>query len=130
MTRVLVVHHDIDIADQEVDSLRHAGYEVIECVGPTGATRPCPVLRGNTCQMADRADILVYDVWADGIVEGSRELVDRLREQYPDKPVVLTSTGMEPDWAEDELPARVTTLVGAPTRERLVNLIETALARP
>ena len=37
MTRVLVVNHDIDLADQEVDSLRRRGYDVTECLGPIGA---------------------------------------------------------------------------------------------
>ena len=27
MTRVLVVHHDVDVADIEVDDLRRAGYD-------------------------------------------------------------------------------------------------------
>jgi hypothetical protein len=36
MTRVLVVNHDIDLADEEVDSLRRRGYDVEEC-GPIGA---------------------------------------------------------------------------------------------
>jgi hypothetical protein len=40
MTRVLVVHHDLDLADQEAESLRRFGYEVIECAGPT--RNPCP----------------------------------------------------------------------------------------
>ena len=29
MTRVLVVHHDVDLADQEVDTLRRLGYEPV-----------------------------------------------------------------------------------------------------
>ena len=44
MTRVLVVHHDIDLADQEADALRRAGYDVTECMGPIGAA--CPILAG------------------------------------------------------------------------------------
>jgi hypothetical protein len=35
MTRVLVVHHDLDLADQDAESLRRFGYNVIECGGPT-----------------------------------------------------------------------------------------------
>ena len=33
MTRVLVVHHDLDLAGQEADSLRRFGYDVVECGG-------------------------------------------------------------------------------------------------
>ncbi len=127
MTRVLVVHHDVDIADQEVDSLRRAGYEVVECVGPTGAGRPCPVLRGMSCALADRADVLVYDVWASGATGGGAQLIEHLREQYPDKPIVLTSPGLEPEWAESEGIYGVTTLLGTPTRERLLEAIERAM---
>ncbi|MGZ6269784.1 MAG: hypothetical protein ACXWMU_04350 [Candidatus Limnocylindrales bacterium] len=127
MTRVLVVHHDIDIADQEVDSLRRAGYEVVECVGPTGAGRPCPVLRGMSCALADRADVLVYDVWASGATGGGEALIERLREQYPGKPIVLTSPGLEPEWAEEDGLRGVTTLLGTPTRDRLLDAIERAL---
>ncbi|HEX8941026.1 MAG TPA: hypothetical protein VF763_12770 [Candidatus Limnocylindrales bacterium] len=127
MTRVLVVHHDIDIADQEVDSLRRAGYDVVECVGPTGATRPCPVMHGMSCSLADRADVLVYDVWASGATGGGEALIEHLRDQYPDKPIVLTSPGLEPEWAEEDVAARVTTLLGTPTRERLQEAIERAM---
>jgi hypothetical protein len=33
MTRVLVVYHDLDLADQEAETLRRFGYDVIECGG-------------------------------------------------------------------------------------------------
>ena len=57
MTRVLVVHHDLDMAGQEVDSLRRFGYEVTECGGPT--RNQCPVLAGHACVLAEQADVLV-----------------------------------------------------------------------
>lgn len=127
MTRVLVVHHDIDTADQEVDSLRRAGYDVVECVGPTGMPRPCPVLHGEPCSIADRADVLVYDVWASGATDSSRSLIESIREQHPGKPLVLTSPGLEPDWVEGET-AEIVTLLGSPTQRRLREAVEKALA--
>ena len=36
MTRVLLVYHDVDVADIEADELRRAGYEVDRCAGPIG----------------------------------------------------------------------------------------------
>src|SRR3970040_446335 len=54
MTRVLVVHHDIDMADLETDELRSRGYEVEQCWGPKYTS--CPVMRGEKCAAADRAD--------------------------------------------------------------------------
>jgi DNA-binding NtrC family response regulator len=126
MTKVLVVHHDIAIADMEVDSLRRSGYEVEQCQGPIGGA-PCPVLAGRTCGAADRADVLVYDVWATGDSDGGQRLIEGLREIYPDVPVVLTAPGMELDWVEVTGPHRVVPLVGAPTAERLRDAIQQAL---
>jgi len=126
MTRVLVVHHDLDLAGQEVDSLRRFGYEVVECGGPT--RNRCPVLGGRPCALAERADVLVYDVWASGDAEGARVLIENIREIYPDTPVVLTSPGLELSWEEDTGPHAVTTLLGQPTGARLHAAIQAALA--
>jgi len=57
MTRILVVNHDIDLADNEVDSLRRRGYDVRECLGPIGAH--CPILAGRACSLVDWADVMV-----------------------------------------------------------------------
>ena len=81
MTRALVVHHDIDLADQEVESLRRFGYQVEQCSGPTA--NACPVLNGGTCELAARSDVLVYDAWASGDTDGSGELIEGLRRVHP-----------------------------------------------
>ncbi len=127
MTRVLVVHHDIDIGDQETDSLRRAGYSVEQCQGPIKSLHGCPILRGERCDAAERADVLVYDVWSTGDADGGRRLVEGLREIYPDIPVVLTSPGFEFDWVETTGPHRVVPLVGAPTTATLTAAIEQAI---
>ena len=126
MTRVLVVNHDTDLADQEVDSLRRRGYEVMECLGPIGAS--CPILSGHTCGLAEWADVLVYDAWATGEPEGAKALIEGLRHLHPDVPVVLSASGIEPDWIATVGPNRITPLVGAPSGERLADAIEAALA--
>ena len=82
MTRVLVVNHDIDLADQEVESLRRRGYDVLECLGPIGAK--CPILAGRPCQLAEWADVMVYDAWATGEPDGAVELIEGLREHHHD----------------------------------------------
>lgn len=128
MTHVLLVHHDIDLADQEADSLRRLGYDVQQCSGPIGAR--CPVLAGLPCGIAERADVLVYDAWATGEPDGARRLIEGLRDLHPDVPVVLTASGMEPSWSELEGLHRVVPLVGQPTGERLRAAIEQALAAP
>jgi DNA-binding NtrC family response regulator len=125
MTRVLVVHHDLDLAGQEADSLRRYGYDVVECGGPT--RNSCPVLGGKPCDLAERADVLVYDVWSSGDAEGSRTLISNIRDVHPDTPVVLTTPGLELSWEEDAGPHGVTSLTGQPTGARLHEAIQRAL---
>jgi hypothetical protein len=126
MTRVLVVHHDLDLAGQEVDSLRRFGYDVTECRGPSHNS--CPVLAGRACALAERADVLVYDAWAGGSADGSRMLIENIRELHPDSPVVLTHPGLELTWEEDTGTHGVTSVVGQPTGARLHEAIQVALA--
>jgi DNA-binding NtrC family response regulator len=126
MTRVLVVHHDPDIADQEVDSLRRAGYSVQQCAGPTYG--PCPVLERRPCPAVEESDVLVYDVWSSGDSDSGRKLIEELREQHPEIPVVLTAPGMELDWVETSGVHAIVPLVGIPTGARLRAAVEEALA--
>jgi DNA-binding NtrC family response regulator len=125
MTRVLVVHHDLDLAGQEVDALRRYGYDVIDCSGPT--KNRCPVLAGHPCDLAERADVLVYDVWASGDTNGSQTLIENIRDIHPDTPVVLTSPGLELSWEQETGPHAVTTLTGQPTGARLHEAIQESL---
>jgi hypothetical protein len=126
MTRVLVVNHDTDLADEEVDALRRRGYEVRLCLGPIGAM--CPVLSHVGCELAEWADVMVYDAWATGEPDGAADLIAGLRDLHPDVPIVLSASGMEPDWVELAGPHRITPLVGSPTGDRLAAAIEAALA--
>jgi len=125
MTRVLVVHHDLDLAGQEADALRRFGYAVVECGGPT--RNRCPVLAGQSCDLAEDADVLVYDVWASGDAEGAKDLIEKIRETHPDTPIVLTSPGLDLSWEEEAGPHGVTTLRGQPTGARLHVAIQSAL---
>ena len=127
MARVLVVNHDLDVADLEVDALRRAGHQVDQCGGPSHARTACPVLHGLPCWQVEWADVLVYDAWAGG--DGAADLTKDLHLQYPGKAIVLTSTGMELSWSETEGPDGVTTVVGAPTRASLSEAVEEALVK-
>jgi len=130
MTRVLVVNHDIDLADQEVDSLRRRGYEVRECLGPIGGS--CPILSEHPCVLADWAEVMIYDAWATGEPDGAKALIEGLRAIHPDVPIILTASGMEPDWSDPSGPTAIHPVVGLPSGERLAAAIESALdeARP
>ena len=127
MTRVLVVHHDPDMADQEADSLRRYGYTSVECAGPNHWA--CPILSGAPCAAVADADVLVYDVWAAGSSEQGRRLIEQLRELHPDVPLVVVDQGMELDWIETQGVHDVTPVIGAPTGARLSEAIQRALAR-
>ena len=126
MTRVLVIHHDIDLSDQEVDSLRRRGYDTRQCLGPIGSS--CPILSGLPCDLAEEADVLVYDAFVTGEPDGAQGLIEGMREMHPDVPIVLVASGMEPAWMETAGQHGVTPLVGLPTGERLAEAVEAALA--
>jgi hypothetical protein len=126
MRKILVVNHDIDLGDQEAASLRRMGYEVEQCSGPS--TYACPVLRGEPCPAVDRADVLVYDIWATGETGGARQLVENLQRVHRGVPIVLTAPGIELDWVATEGAGRVIPLVGLPTATRLRVAIDEALA--
>jgi hypothetical protein len=125
MTRALIVHHDIDLADQEVESLRRLGYEVEQCSGPTANT--CPILNGGECHLADEADVMVYDAWASGDIEGSAELIIGLRRAHPEVPIVLTTPSVGFAWEPINDPG-VVELGGQPTGANLHAAIQQALA--
>lgn len=124
MTSVLVVHHDMDLSDVQVDSLRRRGYVVTQCLGPIGAR--CPILAGSPCSMAADADVLVYDAWATGEPDGASRLIAGLRDLHPDIPVVLCATGIEPDWVDVTGHHAVVPLVGQVTGDRLADAVERA----
>jgi len=126
MPRALVVHHDIDLADQEADSLRRYGYEVVQCGGPTANT--CPVLNGGACQLAAESDVLVYDAWASGDADGSGELIAGLRHAHPDVPIVLTYPGVGLAGVDDEPTHGVVAVFGQPTGANLHAAIQRAIS--
>jgi hypothetical protein len=125
MTRVLLVNHDVDVADEQTDALRRRGYEVVQCLGPAGGR--CPILVGRPCDLAEHVDVLVYDAFATGEPDGARRLIEGLREIHSAVPIVLCATGIEPDWIETSGLHGVTPLVGASTGARLAASIEVAV---
>jgi hypothetical protein len=121
MTRLLVVYHDVSVADIETDELRRAGFEVDRCAGPIGGN-PCPVLNGGPCWQVDEADVLVYDSWEVG--HHGPELLANLQHFHPGKPVVLTSSRpAHQDFESDEADL----IFHAPTRADLIPAIRRAL---
>ena len=72
--------------------------------------------------------ILLYDAWATVEPDGAERLIEGLRDIHPEVPIVLTASGIEPDWIETVGRHRVTPLVGRPSGDRLAAAIEGALA--
>ena len=79
MTRVLVVYHDVDVADIEVDELRRAGYEVDQCAGPIGGD-PCPVASGQPCWQVEQAPPITGA--APRVVFGRLAILNHVRGSY------------------------------------------------
>jgi CheY-like chemotaxis protein len=128
MVKVLVVDHDVDLADLKVDTLRRAGFEVDQCGGPTHALTACPVLRGLPCWQVEWADVLVYDVWASGW--SGEELTQDLHTQYPGKAIVLTSQGVDLGWGADGTSTTVSGHQSPGALVEAVNAAYAALAKP
>ncbi len=126
MTHVLVVHHDQDMADQQVEWLRRAGYDVEQCAGPQYGA--CPILRGQPCYATSHTDVMVYDVWATGDTASQKQLIERLRDVHPQIPIVLTAPGVEFDWVETDGTHGVVALEGALSSKILNLAIVKALA--
>ncbi len=125
MTTVLVVNHDLDVADQQADSLRRRGYDVLQCSGPIGAA--CPILAGRPCTIVERADVLLYDVWATGEPGGAERLIDMLRELHPSVPIVLAAPSIELSWVETRGIHGITPLIGTANGARLADVLAEAV---
>ena len=69
----------------------------------------------------------MYDAFATGEPEGAQALIEGLRNLHPDVPIVLSASGMEPDWITTTGSTQITPLVGSPSGERLANAIEASL---
>lgn len=125
MTHALIVHHDPDMADQQADWLRAAGFSVTECAGPQHGA--CPIMHGLPCPAVEGADVMIYDVWSAGDTESERELIEALREAHPEIPIVLTAPGVEFDWVETDGAHGVVALEGALSAAMLRKAVVKAL---
>ena len=91
-SKVLVEHTDSGAGRTIAQSLHDAGFAVATCPGPS-RQEPCPVLRGEECALARRADVIVACLrWH---VDG-RAIAYCLRVHHPSNPLLR---GVEPDSA-------------------------------
>jgi len=89
----------------------------------------CPILNGGTCALAAGADVLVYDAWASGDIDGSMGLIAGLRRVHPDTPIVLLFPGMGLAGFDDEPTHGIVPLRGQPTGARLHAAIQEAIVK-
>lgn len=87
---VLVVTEDQEPSRTMSAWLREAGLDVIACPGPQAPSYVCAGGRGERCQLAASADVVVLDLWlaSDTLMTGTPAL--QLLSYYTDlgKPVV------------------------------------------
>lgn len=126
MATVLLVNHNRDLADAAAGWLSARGHQVMQCPGP--GVRNCPILQGQPCRGADLADVLVYDAWSSGNMLADTELIAGLRRLHPDRPLVLTSPGMEPNMGPLEGEAEIYPVSGMRSPSQLAEAVEAALA--
>jgi hypothetical protein len=126
MATVLLVNHNRDLADAAAGWLSARGHQVMQCPGP--GVMNCPILQGQPCRGADLADVLVYDAWSSGGTLADTELIFGLRRLHPDRPLVLTSPGMELDMGPLEGDAEIYPVSGMRSPSQLAEAVEAALA--
>ena len=124
--KVLVVNHNRDLADAAASWLSARGHQVLQCPGP-GRVK-CPILEGRPCHGAELADVLVYDAWSSGGGLADTELILGLRRLHPDRPLVVTSPGMEPDLGPLPGEAEIFPVSGMRSAGQLAAAVEAAIA--
>ncbi len=131
MGTVVIVHGDAETREQYAAWLQDAGYDVATCGGPEPPGYDCPVLKFCGCIDCEQGDVMVYDpcLVSQRDHPASERIIYRLREWYPDKPIVVVN--------RDNLPAALVRLVAedsglsvlaVATPETLVEAVRAALA--
>lgn len=95
MKTVVVVQRDVSIRERYAGWLRAAGYDVVTCAGPTAPDFFCPVLKHCGCMESENTDAMVYDpcLVSQEDHPASERIIYRLREFYPEKPIVVIDCG-------------------------------------
>jgi hypothetical protein len=92
---IVVVQRDPSVRDRYAGWLRAAGYDVVTCAGPTAPDFFCPVLKHCGCMESENTDAMVYDpcLVSQENHPASERIIYRLREFYPEKPIVVIDCG-------------------------------------
>lgn len=120
---VLLVEQSVEARDRIGRWLEDAGYEVLDCPGPTGPEYRCVAGRGRRCPLVRGADAVVLDLWleSDAVLEGT-SAVDLLGYYLgAGRPVVALTHREEPVhlFCEENL----ATLPWPPDRREMVETV-------
>lgn len=95
METIVVVQRDPSVRERYAGWLRAAGYDVRTCSGPMAPDYFCPVLKYCGCMESENTDAMVYDpcLVSQENHPASERIIYRLREFYPEKPIVVIDCG-------------------------------------
>ena len=88
--RVLVEYPSSGTPTVLADVLERAGYEPVICEGPGDTGGVCPLVRSGECLLVAEADV-IFNGFGLGTA-AHREIVQKLREIYPETPLVVEAT--------------------------------------
>lgn len=131
MQTIVVVQRDPSVRDRYAGWLRAAGYEVVTCAGPTAPDYFCPVLKHCGCMESENTDAMVYDpcLVSQEAHPASERIIYRLREWYPDKPIVIVDCGaLSPSLARIAAEDPGVVLLRDPSQAGLVEHLQMVLA--
>jgi len=131
MESVVVVHGDPETREEYASWLHEAGYRVQTCGGPEAPDFYCPVLKYCGCPSCEASDVMVYDPALTSQREhpASERIIYRLREWYPDKPIVIVGCGaLSPSLARIAAEDSGVVLLRDPNPAGLIEHLQKALA--
>jgi hypothetical protein len=94
---------------------RLAGLDVSVCSGPGDVAEDCPLVRGESCRFAERADAVLVEL--DLSQPAAQRVVDALAARHPGTPVVVLPSSASVDEQIDVM--RRAALEGRRARDRV-----------
>ena len=91
---MLIESADPALAVSDFGALTAAGMDVALCRGPEHTPAECPLVRGEPCQLAAGADVILFDLGPAG-----QQVLEAERRMHPGTPVVVRggSAGAAPE---------------------------------
>ena len=104
---VLLVESDAERRERLGQGLQAAGYEVIECPGPTSPDYTCIGSREGYCPLLEEADVVVLDPWLAGDEVGAGASSDQLLGLYVASGRPVVTLGRAGGWVNPQVGGHV-----------------------